>query len=453
MGARGVGVRPGWIVLGLASASLLMGAVGAVDCSESRFRSVATRASTVTIEGYVDRYLGVTVCAYQQSVSGGALGYVLGCTSPNANEPTDPDSCGVVWYPYAITVTLNGNNDFWFRDRGPEYTRVLVSQNVTNGTFFTATDDFYDGPSDSSTCWRSMLRENASIQPLTYFNGAVPSDLDCSSATRSFAGCPFTCNLPNGCDASYANTSNEFWSSIYRTNTSGQDTSQTRFDHYGATSAAGTPAGNWGYAMENGICVGGSNPGVKCDADATCLGGGNCNNYYMVMRRNTYGVESLNVRRGENRRNTKLTAYVKMKYADINNREIGLVGRWFDEDNYFVFMVREYGGDYARLQRRAAGTYLTLATATPSLNLLSWTKLGFKIIDMGSYVNSTFVPNGNCYLAGYVGSSLVVSNSSTGCSQNPQGNYGVYSNYNSSAQFWDLDAYVCVPGSSLACVE
>ncbi len=452
MGGRAASIRSAGLLC-LASTSLLLaGLVGGVDCQESRFRSVSSRTQTVTIDGFADAWWGVSVCAYQQSASGAALAYPLGCAMPDYNSPSDPDACGVVWYPFVLNVTLLGANDFWFKDSGPEYTRVLVSRNVSNGAFFTASGDFNYGPSDGGTCWRSAMRENASIQPLTFFNGVVPSDLDCTSATKSFAGCPFTCNLPNGCDANYGNTANEFWTSGFRTNSSGQDTSQTRFDHYGANSASGPPSGGWSYQMESGTCIGGSYNGYKCENAGNCPGG-SCNNFYMTMRRNYFTTDSLNVWRGENRRNTKINAYVKMKYADANNREIGLVGRWRDADNYFVFMVREYGGDYARLQRRSGGAYGTLATATPSLNLLSWTRLGLKITDQGSYVNSAFVPNGNCYVAGYVFGSLVVSNPSTSCSQNPYGNYGVFSYYSSSAQFWDLDASVCVPGSTLKCIE
>ncbi len=466
---------------GMSSISLLlMGFVGGVyDLDACRFTTVSGRAVTRTVTGYTDAYSSVTICAYQLRKNGAWV--ALACTSPSSTvEATDP--CGVNWYEFTLNFTLLSADAYWSRINGPEFTRVSIERNVSNGALFTGTDDFSNGPMNDSSCYRSLFKENAAPAPILYYNGATPDDLDClgngicigggqngevcSDDTdcvntsgvidgychdkKSMAGCPFTCNLTMGCDTGYGTTENRFYDSAHRVNSSGQSTASTRFDHYGGTSASGPPAGSWSYLGESGICSGGSFAGLPCDTSSQCTGG-SCSASWTVMRRNSYTADSLNVRRGENRRDSLVEAYVKMKEVDSTDREIGLVNRFYDADNYYVFMVREYGGDYARIQRRRNGAYETVATATPSFGLTSWLRIGFQIRDNGSWVNTGFLPSGTCHMAGTISGTTVVSHSSVSCLRAPYGNYGVFSYYNSSAQFWDLDAYPCMPTSTGKC--
>ncbi len=440
----------GWVrrggagVLVVASSLLLTSAVGAVDCGVSRFRSVSGRGSAITIQGNDSQYASYPICAFQQTKDPN-YSVSLGCVWPTTSNPTN--DCGLTYYPFTLNVTLLTDDRHWFKDAaGPEYTRVFVTRSSSAGGLATASGDEVLGPSDGQTCFRSRTYSNTSVAPLVYFNGGVPADLNCSSPNRSFAGCPFSCSLPEGCDASYGNTQNEFTLTGYRVNFDGQDTSQTIFDHYGATSAAGAPAGNWGYLDESGICVGGPWPGAKCDTDGQCTMRGNpgtCNNTFVVMRRNSYTADSLNIRRGENRRNSLVDGNVKLKLIDANNREIGLISRWVNADNYMAFVVREYGGDYVRMHRYHGGVYALLGSATPSINLLSWTRIGFKVRDNGSYVDGGFVPNGYCWMQGTVAGLVTLTLTNAYCAPTPYGNYGVFSAYNSSAQFYDLDAVSC----------
>ncbi len=493
-------------VLGITSWSIfLMGFAGGVDRDQARYRSVAKRDSRVTITGFADTHSGITICAYQQSVAGGALANPLGCGHPRVADAFPPDACGVTWYPFTLDVELLSNDDFWFRDNGPDYTRVLISRNVSGGTLFTATGDFDKGPSDASTCARSRLRDNASIQPLTFFNGSIPDDLQCNDSgytrpgrsikargrgpfwppppfadgtppsaqaeaalsrlkrqppwggepvgsVNSFAGCPFTCNLPSGCDANYGNTKDEYSLTTFRTNSSGQDTSKTRYDRYGENTASGVPAGEWGYQLESGTCDGGFNDGNVCETDGECPAG-SCDNGFTVMRRNDLTGPSINLRRGESRRNLRLGTFAKMKGSGSDNQQVGLVARFFDADNYFAFVVTEYPSDQARIVRYSSGAPATLAWGRPVLDLTRWTRLTFKIIDNGDFVNSGFVPDGSCQMSGSVNGSSGAAISSTPCGNAPYGNYGVFSNQSSSAQFFDLDADLCGPGATHKCYD
>ncbi len=433
--------------LGFSASSLLLaGYVGAVDCSEGRFRSVSGRASSITIVGWDDQYASHAVCAYQQTKDPN-LTAPLGCAWPDPGAVQF--SCGVAFYPFSISTTLLANDQYWFRDNGPEYTRVVLSRSSGGGALYTATADEEKGPADSSTCGRARIKSNSALAPLTYYNGSVPDDLDCGSSPRSFAGCPYSCDIPEGCDANYGKRPNEFYLTSYRSNSEGQDTSQTLFDAYGANGSSGTPAGPWGYLDESGVCVGGSSSGLKCDLESQCPGG-YCDNYWVTMRRNTYTGDAVNVRRGENRRNALVESWVKMKYADGNNQEIGIANRFYSADNYFVFMVREYGGDLAWIHRFSGGAFSIVTSSATSLNLLTWNRLGFEVRDNGSYASSgAFVPSGSCKMRGYVNGATVLTTDTATCSFAPYGNYGVYSYYNSSAQFWDLDAFPCNAGRCL----
>ncbi len=430
----------GAVVIGWGVAAVVLsGFLGVADCGTSRYRSVSGRTQTVSIVGWDDQYAYYPVCAYQQHKDA-TMSSPIGCAWPSYNDRQY--SCGTYWYPFTITVPLLGSDDHWFKDQGgPEYARVLLSRGGQG--LYTASGDESYGPSDASACFRSRIFTNTAVAPLTYFNGPVPTELLCSGAQRSVAGCPFTCTNSEGCDASYGRTQNEFYDYAHRVNLDYQDTSKTLYDHYGPTAASGPPSGDWGYAYESGTCVGGSYNGWKCDTSANCPGG-YCNQYWQVMRRSGFTYDSLNVRRGESRRSSQVEAWVKMKYADYNNQEIGLVSRWYDANNYFVFMVREIGGDLARLHRYNGGVVQTVAgpNYTP-LDLTYWNRLAFKVVDLGSYVQGGFAPNGNCAMSGLVNGSTVVSTGSTPCGNAPYGNYGVFSYYNSSPQFWDLDALAC----------
>ncbi len=421
---------------------ILSGYLGAADCGYSRHRSVSGRTSAITIDGFDDQYGSATICAYQQSADPNASA-PLGCVWPTYN--TDMyDSCGKHWYSFSITVTLLGDNKYWFKDgTGPEFTRVFLTRSGSNGGLYTATGDESFGPSDDSTCYRSRLLTNLSIAPFTYYNGTVPSDLNCLSSERSFANCPFTCNLPEGCDSQYGTTQNEFNQSGFRQNLDYQTTALTLFDHRGPTGASGAPSGDWSYQLESGTCAGGSYYGFVCDSDGECPGS-YCYRYYTLLRKNDFIWDSLNIRRGETRRNTRIEAWGKMKYVDYYHREIGVIGRYYDVNNYLAFVVTEYGGDFAKIHQYNNGTYAPLAWSWPSLNLQSWNRLAFEVRDNGSFANNGgFVPNGYCFMRGLVNDVQVVSNANQYCAFAPYGNYGVFSYYNMSPQFYDLDAYAC----------
>ncbi len=431
----------------LTATSLLLGGfMGAPDCSGGRFRSVPTRSTAVSLSGYADS-TAESICAYQQTKDGMSLAAPLACATPSGVAAVD--TCGVYWYSWTLNFTLLSSDAYWFGQHNPaagsyEYTRVFVSRVVQNGGLHTGTGDFAEGPSDNGTCYRSWLAENAAVAPLTYFRGGVPDDLECSSGVNSYAGCPYTCNLPRGCDSAYGVTQNDFTVLGYRSNSSGQDTSQTRFDHYGATSASGPPSGAWGYALETGTCVGGANEGLPCEDEWACWDESApwayCN-AATVMRRNHVTPDSLNLRRGENRRNARIEASVRTKIINANHREVGLVGRFYNADNYFVFMAREYGGDSVRLQGYAGGQFQIIASATKSMNLLGWTRLGLEISDLGSYTNERFVPNGYCAMRGFVNGSQAVKADSAYCGHAPYGKYGVFTSYMTDAMFWDVDAF------------
>ncbi len=436
------GARTSYIAGVSLGSLLLMGFYGVSDCGpSSRYRTVSSRTAQVTITGYADtvEWIG----AYQQSSNPSVANY-RGAAYPDVNNGFT-DGCGDTWYPWTMSIYLNGGDNYWFTNGAQvEQAQVLLRTYYTGHVLYTTTGDSDFGPSNANACGRSYMAENSKLLPLVYFHGSVPADLDCSSGDKSFLGCPYTCNLILGCDTSYGTTQNLFYLSAYRSNLNNQSTASIRFDNYGYNGSVGAPPGDWTYQYETGICIGGTYNGQACDNDGNCTGG-YCNESWVVKRRNSFTSDSLNIRRGENRRNVYVEGWAKNKYNDYYNREIGLVTRFYDNNNYFMFMVREYGGDYARLQRRANGAYATLAYAYPSFTLTSWTKLGFKVIDTGSWNDTQFIPNGNCYMAGYINGNIVVYNSSTGCSQNPYGQYGLFSYYNSNSQFWNLDAHACNP--------
>ncbi len=431
--------------VGLAAfcAAFLVGYTGYTDLNVSRHRAVATKTQTVTISGYDDQYQFYSICAYQQTRSA-TLSSPLGCTWPTT-VGSFTDTCGRTWYRYSYNVTLLGSTEYWARDAaGVESTRVFVSRNQSNGGLYTASGDEASGKSDSGTCIDSRLRTNANIAPLTYYLGSVPSDLVCTNATRSAAACPYVCNRPEGCDASYGRILSPFYNAGFRSNYNFQDTSQTLFDHYGANTGSGTPPGNWSYQLESGICAGGTRTGLPCDNAGECPGGSCINQYYWTMRRNTYGYDSMNIRRGENRRNAFIEAWVKMKYSDTYNREIGLIQRWYNRDNYFGYSLTEYTFDVVKIYKYQAGVYSALAWGWPALNLTQWTKLGFKAVDLGSYAsNGTWTPNGNCALEAQVGGNLATNIASTPCGFAPYGGFGPFTYFNSSAQFLELTAHAC----------
>ncbi len=426
--AKGV-VGTGSVVGLVVASALLMGFVGGVtDCpgfenTQRRFRAVGTRTETVTISGFADSY-GYLVCAYQQTRDAGVWA-TLGCVYPTSSS-SGTDNCNVNWYAYTLTVPLLGGNRYWFGQHNPatasarEYTTVSVNANGGQGGLFTFTGDAASGPMDTSACYRSQASENGAISPITFYLGGVPPERDCATGANSYDGCPFTCNLPLGCDTSYSQTQNEFYNSGYRSNRDGQSTALTRFDHYGANASAGTPSGDWSYQWEN-------------------------QGSYIVMHRGTYSADSLNIRRGENRRNTRVEAYIKMAAANSYNQQLGLINRHYDANNYFAFMLHEYPYDAVRLHAYQNGSWVNLATTYPVLNLLTWNRVGFVVQDRGSYTASGFAPNGYCYLGGLVNGSTVVSMSNTYCGFAPTGRYGVFSWYHMSPQFCDLDAFPLSP--------
>ncbi len=430
---------------------LLTGYLGGVDCTANRNRAVPTRGAVIEISGWVDDPSS-SVCAHQYRSDNVAVS--LGCVMP-AGSPDTTDTCGASWYPYYINTTLLSDSKFWAGRHDPahdsyEYTKVLVTKaGMQNASLYTATDDFNDGPANGSSCYRSLTRENASLRaPLVYYREAVPQALQCyTPGAKPYAGCPFTCSLAVGCDRQYGDKLEKFYQPSHRINSEGQSVATTRFEHRGATSAAGTPSGDWSFQYNSGACVGGVYPGKGCDTESECDvwydNTGICSGEatYVVMRRNSFTSDSLKLRRGAYRRNSKIDSWVKMKAVDVNNREIGLVQRWKDADNYFAFIVREYGGDYAKIHRYYNGTYATLAAVAPAVNLINWNKLGFDMRDNGSYVDDQWVPNGNCRARAYLNDTLIINLASTYCGFAPYGWYGPFSYYNSSAQFWDLNAY------------
>ncbi len=430
-------------VLGLATTALLLaGFTGVTECGNSRYRSVSGRTSVVTISGWDDQTWYYPICAYQQSRDPN-VSAVLGCVWPNWEGMTD--GCNVTWYDFTMNVTLLGGDDYWFKDGAtPEYAKVFVTRSSSGGGLYTTTGDESSGPSSGAACGRSRIKTNASMTPLVYYNGSVPSDRNCNSSNRAYAGCPFTCTLPEGCDPNYGNRQSEFNAAPFRTNYDGQATSATLFDHLGMNGATPAPGNAWSYQLESGTCSWYGNP---CSSQYDCWDyywGETCNSYWTVLRRNDFTGDSLSVRRGENRRNSLVEAYVKMRTSDYYNREIGLVSRFYNPDNYFVFMVRQYGGNYARIQGYTNGYFQTVGLPTvPSFDLTYWNRLGFKITDQGSYVNAAFVPNGYCYMEGRVNGASVNAVSSWYCGNAPYGKYGVFSYYNQSPQFWDLDASAC----------
>ncbi len=445
--------RLGAGVLLVATSFLLSGYLGGVDCSYSRYQSVPTRSSSYTITGWVDSP-SYQVCAHQYGQDNYA--YPLGCVWP-VGYPDTTDGCGASWYPYSLTVTLNSSSHYWNGRHDPakdeyESTKVLVTRSGSqNASFYTATGDAYNhGPSNTAACFRSFARENSTTKmPLVFFREAVPSELRCDTpGEKSFAGCPFTCSLTKGCDREYGTKLDQFYNAAHRVNSEGQSTAMTRFDHRGATSSSGTPSGDWTYQYNSGACVGGAYPGKGCDSESECDVWYNTTGYcsgaasYILLRRNNYTADSLKLRRGANRRNARIDSWIKMKGNDVNNREIGLVQRWRDENNYFAFVVREYGGDYAKIHRYWGGGYANLAATTGiSMDLIQWNRIGFEMWDHGSYSGTRFVPNGNCRAKGYLNGTNILYLSSTYCGFAPYGKYGPFSFWNSGAQFWDLNAY------------
>ncbi len=433
-GCKGGGVS----AVALVGAGLMLsGYMGAVDCEGSRYRSVSSQTQSVTVTGYADSYNEV-LCAYQQTKDGVTLSAPLACTYPSTSS--NVDGCGVPWYSWSLTFSLLGSNGYWFSSTDKLFSRVVISRNATGGSFYTATGDWAESPSDDGTCWRSRIGEGARVVPITYFLNGVPDVFECTGGENGSGGCPFTCNLPRGCDESYGTSQNEFYDSAYRTNASGQNTALLRFDAYGQNAASGTPGGDWTYQAETPQCLDGPYYGSSCTTSANC-GGYTCAAYWTVMRRNDYTPDSLNVRRGESRRNFQVEAYAKTKQIDLDHYEMGLVGRFYNRDNYHVFMLREYGGDTAVLHRYVNGSYEIQAAAYPSFNLTIWNRIGFKMVDLGSYTNTTWVPNGYCSMAGKMNGSVLVSASSAPCGNAPYGKYGVFTYFMRDAQFWDLDAF------------
>ncbi len=410
----------------------------------SRYGSVSTRTSTFYLNGYAEN-LAEPVCIYQQKSDSTMV--VLACVYPTSVMP-NVDACGVTWYYFSASLTLNANDAYWFGQHNPaagkyENAQLFVTRNTSNSGLYTGTDDWQGGPSKwGPTCWRSVFNTNASVSPITVFRGGEPSDLNCAGASRSYAGCPFLCNLPSGCDSMNGARQAEFTQASYRLNSSLQDTSQTQWELRGLSSTSGTVTGAWVYGPETGQCMGGTNHNGACTQNAECPGGGYCNTIYQVMRRDVLNAWVSNIKRGETWRNVRIEAYAKNHTTGTQYRDLGLIGRYYNADNYFLFKVTEYGGDAAGLYRVMNGTMLILTPTTfPALTLVNnWTRLGFDIQDNGSYVNAGFVPNGTCALTGRVGGASVVSVASTDCSFAPVGSNGIYHYYNRGAQFFDLDA-------------
>ncbi len=434
-----------WSLAAMAGAFVFMGQTGVVDFATnvaSRYKTVSTKAAWVSINGYVDSY--VPICAYQQNVNGPNLSTVINCAWPSFWHT---DACGVNWYWFSMSQYLMGNNDHWFTAGTKEYTRVFVARGdgIKQG-MYTATGDFYSGPSDSTACRRSQAQENAAIAPITYYLNGVPDDLECSAGQNSYAGCPFTCNSPTGCDVNYGNVQAEFSTASYRVNSSGQSTALTRYDKYGYSTYAPVPSGNWTYGKESGTCQNWPYYGVACEENWQCgyygyyyWAYGQCSSYWTVMRQNNYNAESINVKRGESRSNSLVETWLKTKYRDYSHYEIGLVNRFYNANNYFVFWVNNLSGS-AMIHGVNNSAWIGVGGGSTSANLLNWTRFGFEIRDRGSFVNGAFQPNGYCWMRGYVNGASVVANDSTNCAWAPRGSYGPYTYYMTDAQFWDLDA-------------
>ncbi len=431
-----------WSVVGIATAFIFMGQTGVVDFTTnvaSRFKSVTTKAAWVTVNGYVDAY--VPICSYQQHQNGPAYSTVLNCVWPSFWHT---DTCGTNWYWFSMSQYLMGSNQHWFTAGTKEYARVFVQRGdgVKQG-MYTATGDYYAGPSDSTTCRRAAGQENAAIAPITFYLNGIPDDLQCGSGADSYAGCPFTCNTP-GCDINYGDTQVEFYDASYRTNVNGQSTALTRFDKGGYTAAAVQPSGEWAYALESGTCSGGPYYNQPCDSSANCAGY-SCYQYNYTMRWNTYGAaESINAKRGERRQNVRVEGWFKTKYRDSYHYEFGLVNRYYDPSRYFVFWINNISGS-AMIHGVNNGAWLGVASGSTTTNFLSWQRLGFEIRDRGTVVNGAFQPNGNCWMRGYVNGAAIVANDSYNCSFAPRGSYGPYTYYMADAQFYDLDAFARGP--------
>ncbi len=432
---------------GLVCVSLLLaGYRGYVDREVSRFRSVSARLSQVTISGYDDQY-SYSICAYQQSRNPSSQ-YVLGCSAPDRRNKLT-DACGKVWYRWSFAVWLMNTDEAWFKDAGaPEYTRLYVARNNAQGGLYTSTGDEARGPSDSTTCFDSRIGTNSGIVPLVYYNGAVPADLNCANGSRAYGGCPFSCSLATGCDMQYGRTQDEFTSSSARVNFNGQDTSKTQFDMWAANYALPPPTQPWGYRLESGTCSGGTSPGAGCDASSECAGGGTCSpGSWTVMRRPSVyeEYESLNIRRGESRRSSLVEAWLKMKRNDPANQQLALVNRWYDINNYFAFTVMEYPFDVVSIHTRVNAIWTAVGYSYPAMNLLTWNRVGFKVIDNGSYSGAgQFTPDGTCAATGYINGASVINFASTPCGHAPYGNHGVLSyKETGAAQLFDLDATPC----------
>ncbi len=408
--------------LGMTSV-MLMGFDGAVSTwpgtanTQQRFRTVPNRNATVTVSGYADS-TAYQICSHQQTRDPNVWA-TIGCVYPTT-AGTRVDACGVTWYPYTMSVALLTDQKYWFGKHHPakgvnEFTRVSVNANFGGGGLVTFTGDAASGPMDASACWRSQARENGAKSAITFYRGNMPPERECTAGANSIDGCPFTCNLALGCDSSYGGTQNEFYNSSYRVNADGQTTALTRFDAYGPNSAYGVPGGDWFYEYDGATG-------------------------YYLMRRWVWSADSLNIRRGENRRNSRVQAWMKQDWVNQYNQQVGLVSRFYNADNYFVFLLWEHGGDGARIHVYNNGNYVPLATTYPSLNLLTWNRIAFDVQDRGTWQASGFLPNGNCRLAGLVNGTEVVSVSNTACLHAPFGRYGIFTWLNQSSGFWDLDA-------------
>ncbi len=434
----------------LSVGAFLVGFTGFTDFTHSRHRATPSKTTAHTITGYDDQYTSYQICAYQQTRNP-QFSTVLGCAWPTTTGSVT-DACGKVWYRFTLNVTLLGDIDYWSKDNANiESTRVFLTRNQTNGGLYTGTVDESSGPSDASTCYESRVRSNMNVAPVVYYLGSVPNDLWLGSGVPPSPGVPFKCGVAEGCDAAYGKTLMTFYNTAFRTNPSLQDTSKTLFDMWSASTGWPAPVHPWGYRLESGNCTGGSTPGAGCDNNAQCAGGGTCTGQqYTIMRRMVDTAEnqdSLQIRRGENRRNSLVEAWVKLKKVDVNNREIGIISRWYDRNNYFGFTVAEYPFDVVRIHTYINGTWTAVGYQWPSMNLTVWNRIGFKITDNGSYANGLFTPNGNCAATGYLNQVSVISYASTPCSHAPYGNYGIFSYIEqASSQAWALYAFPCMTG-------
>ncbi len=453
--SQGLGMRLAITLLISGSSVTAMAAMGEVSSFNgvftggSRFTSVTQKNQSVNFWGYSDT-LAEPTCAFQQKSDSSMA--PLGCSYPTTGGAyTDP--CGITWYPYQVNVTLNAANAYWFGRNNAttgekEYTQVFLSRNTSDSGLYTLTGDWTNGPSEyGPTCWRTLFQTNSAVAPMTIYHNGVPTDFGCQGTNRPFAACPFTCNQPDGCDFLTGERQWEFSNSNYRLNSSSQDTSQTEWDHYGHSGAYSPPAGNWFYGWESRACVGGTYNGLSCTQDYNCAGGYCGPPYYVVMRRDTYTGDSLNIRRGESRRNSKVEAWVKNTGSGYYYRYLGLISRFYNSNNYFAFKLSEYGSDHAYLERLIGGSIQGIASIVyPSFNMYNnWTRIGLEVRDRGSYTNGGFVPNGNCYVGGILNGSTVTSVASTLCNFAPVGSYGTYSHYNYGAQYYDVDAYPLAP--------